>query len=78
MTALTALDYFKLSDILTVKQATTEGSILGLYEGEQMSFEISCMQCFFLRQMMPLLQLLKIIQTGKYHLFKKWMKSKNF
>lgn len=39
MTALTALDYFKLSDILTVKQATTEGSILGLYEGEQMSFE---------------------------------------
>ncbi len=39
MTALTALDYFKLTDILTVKQATNEGSVLGLKEGEQMTFE---------------------------------------
>ena len=39
MTALTALDYFKLSDILTVKQATSDGSILGLAKGEQMIFE---------------------------------------
>ena len=39
MTALTALDYFKLNDVLTVKQATNEGSVLGLYEGEQLTFE---------------------------------------
>lgn len=39
MTALVALDYFKNEDILTVKQATDEGSVLGLYEGEQMTFE---------------------------------------
>jgi D-alanyl-D-alanine carboxypeptidase len=39
MTALTALDYFKRSDILTVKQATDEGSILGLVAGEKMTFE---------------------------------------
>lgn len=39
MTALIALDYFKLDDILTVKQATEEGSVLGLQQGEQMTFE---------------------------------------
>lgn len=39
MTALTALDYYKLRDILTVKQATTEGSVLGLKQGEQLTFE---------------------------------------
>lgn len=39
MTALTALDYFKQDDILTVKQATDEGSVLGLRQGQQMTFE---------------------------------------
>lgn len=39
MTALTALDFFSLSDTLTVKQATDDGSILGLVAGEKMSFE---------------------------------------
>lgn len=38
MTALTALDYFKPDDILTVKEATSEGSILGLSQGERISF----------------------------------------
>jgi D-alanyl-D-alanine carboxypeptidase len=39
MTALTALDYFNLSDVLTVKEATDEGSILGLADNEKMTFE---------------------------------------
>jgi D-alanyl-D-alanine carboxypeptidase (penicillin-binding protein 5/6) len=39
MTALTALDYFKLDDILTVKQATTEGSVLGLLQGQKFTLE---------------------------------------
>lgn len=39
MTALTALEYFKPQDILTVKTATDEGSVLGLQEGEKMTFE---------------------------------------
>lgn len=39
MTGLTALDYFKPDDILTVKTATDEGSLLGLYPDEQMSFK---------------------------------------
>jgi D-alanyl-D-alanine carboxypeptidase (penicillin-binding protein 5/6) len=39
MTALTALDYFKPSDILTVKTATSDGAVLGLKKGEQMTFE---------------------------------------
>jgi D-alanyl-D-alanine carboxypeptidase (penicillin-binding protein 5/6) len=39
MTALTALDYFKLSDILTVDKASNEGSVLGLIEGEKITFE---------------------------------------
>jgi len=38
MTGLTALDYFNPDDILTVKASTNEGSLIGLYEGEQMSF----------------------------------------
>jgi len=39
MTALVALEQFKPSDILTVKQATDEGSILGLVQNEKMTFE---------------------------------------
>lgn len=39
MTALAALDYFHPFDILTVKQATDEGSILGLVQNEKMTFE---------------------------------------
>jgi serine-type D-Ala-D-Ala carboxypeptidase (penicillin-binding protein 5/6) len=39
MTALTALKHFKLEDILIVKQATDEGSVLGLREGQQFTFE---------------------------------------
>lgn len=39
MTALTALDHFELSDVLTVKQATNEGSVLGLIEGDRLTFE---------------------------------------
>lgn len=39
MTALTGLSHFKLNDILTVKQASNEGSVIGLFEGEQISFE---------------------------------------
>src|SRR3989344_6619575 len=38
MTALTALDYFKLTDILEVKRVADEGSILGLIKGEKMTF----------------------------------------
>ena len=38
MTALTALSYFKNSDILTVKEATDDGSVIHLFTGEQMSF----------------------------------------
>lgn len=39
MTALTALDYFKPADVLTIIQATDEGSVLGLRQGQQFSFE---------------------------------------
>lgn len=39
MTALTALDYYKTSDILTVKEATSEGSVINLFQGEQMTFD---------------------------------------
>lgn len=39
MTALVALDYFKPNDILTVKTATVEGSVLGLPENEKFRFE---------------------------------------
>src|SRR3989344_104254 len=38
MTALTALDYFKPTDILEVKKAINEGSILGLVLGEKITF----------------------------------------
>ena len=39
MTALTALEYFKPGDILTVKTATSDGVVLGLEKGEKMTFE---------------------------------------
>ena len=39
MTALTALDTFKPEDILTVKTATSDGSVLGLQQGEKITFE---------------------------------------
>ena len=39
MTALTALGHFKLTDVLTVRTADVEGSILGLSKGEKMTFE---------------------------------------
>lgn len=39
MTALTALEYFKPGDILTVKTATSDGAVLGLQQGEKMTFE---------------------------------------
>lgn len=39
MTALTSLGYFKLNDILTVKEATSEGSVIGLIKGDKMSFQ---------------------------------------
>lgn len=39
MTALTALDYYKLDDILTVKTGNTEGSIVGLKPGEKLLFK---------------------------------------
>lgn len=38
MTALTALDIFKPGDILTVKNATSEGAVLGLKNGQKMTF----------------------------------------
>src|SRR3989344_3560144 len=38
MTALTALEHFNLTDILTVKSTGTEGSVIGLSEGERMTF----------------------------------------
>lgn len=39
MTALTALDYYKPEDVLTVREATNEGSVLGFRQGEQLTFE---------------------------------------
>jgi D-alanyl-D-alanine carboxypeptidase (penicillin-binding protein 5/6) len=39
MTALTALDYFKPQELLTIKQATNEGSVLGLIQGDMLTFE---------------------------------------
>ena len=39
MTALTSLDYFKENDILTIKQATNEGSVLGFQEGQEFTYE---------------------------------------
>lgn len=37
MTALTALEYFQLDDILTVKETFREGAVVGLTKGEQMT-----------------------------------------
>jgi D-alanyl-D-alanine carboxypeptidase (penicillin-binding protein 5/6) len=39
MTALVALNYFKLSDILTVYKPSNDGSVLGLTQDEKMTFE---------------------------------------
>lgn len=39
ITALTAFDYYKLDDILSVKRATDEGQIIDLIKGEKMNFE---------------------------------------
>lgn len=39
MTAITALSYFGLNDLLTVKTSTVEGSVLGLKKGQKMTFE---------------------------------------
>ena len=39
MTAITALSYFSLNDLLTVKTSTVEGSVLGLKKGQKMTFE---------------------------------------
>jgi D-alanyl-D-alanine carboxypeptidase (penicillin-binding protein 5/6) len=39
MTALAAVDYFTQQDILTVQNASNEGSVLGLKQGEQFTFE---------------------------------------
>lgn len=39
MTALTAMEHFKLTDILTVQQSDFEGSNIGLKNGQQMTFE---------------------------------------
>ena len=39
MTAIVGLEHFKPTDILTVKNATNEGSVLGFFEGENFTFE---------------------------------------
>ena len=39
MTAVVGSQYFKMNDTLTVKTASVEGSALGLYQGETLSFE---------------------------------------
>lgn len=39
VTALTALDYFKLDDVLTVPPSTVDGHRMGLIAGEKMSFK---------------------------------------
>lgn len=39
MTALTALEYFKLDDLLTVKNSKVEGVALGLYPGQKITLE---------------------------------------
>lgn len=39
VTALTALDYFNLDDILTVPRSTVDGHRMGLIAGEKMSFK---------------------------------------
>jgi D-alanyl-D-alanine carboxypeptidase (penicillin-binding protein 5/6) len=39
MTSLVGLDHFKPDDVLEVKEAMREGSILGLFRGQKMKFE---------------------------------------
>ncbi|OGH21596.1 MAG: hypothetical protein A2629_01690 [Candidatus Levybacteria bacterium RIFCSPHIGHO2_01_FULL_41_15] len=39
MTALISLEFFNPSDVLVVRQATSEGSIIGLKEGDKFTFE---------------------------------------
>lgn len=39
MTALVALDYYKLSDVLTIQRSYVEGSGLNLVKGEQFTFQ---------------------------------------
>lgn len=39
MTALTALEYFKLDDILTIQTKDVEGVVVGFKKGEKISFE---------------------------------------
>jgi D-alanyl-D-alanine carboxypeptidase (penicillin-binding protein 5/6) len=39
MTAITALEYFKPNDVLTVKTSSNDGVVLGLKIGEKMTFE---------------------------------------
>ena len=39
MTALVAMDYFKMDDILTVKTVITEGRVMGLAGGDKLTFE---------------------------------------
>jgi len=39
MTALTALDYYKLNDILTIKTSNVEGSLVGFKTGENFFFQ---------------------------------------
>ncbi|HUD44614.1 MAG TPA: serine hydrolase [Patescibacteria group bacterium] len=38
MTALVALDYFKLNSVLTVQRDSVEGTVLNLYSGEKFTF----------------------------------------
>ena len=38
MTALVALDYFKLNEVLTVKRDYVDGTVLNLYSGEKFTF----------------------------------------
>ena len=39
ITALVALDHYNLDDILTVKSASSDGSLVGLFPGERMTVE---------------------------------------
>lgn len=39
MTALVALEYYNLGDVLTIKQADVEGSMLGFENGQRFTFE---------------------------------------
>ena len=39
MSALVALDYFKMDDILTVKEASVDGKIMNIFPGQKFTFE---------------------------------------